>query len=171
MKVVKVFGLGLDEAARKIVEHAPAKCDFYGFELRAKYATTNPRDVAEQYKRMLQLRAWSYWNMLPKEQRARMRCDLCGATDCKMWREYQTFADHTKVLCGPCALTDQDKAGPIDDDGKIESDLGKCDQIGWMVPAVPDLEGLGFWGYTSVPADAVLWWRQLPSNPKHAEAA
>ncbi len=39
-----------------------------------------------------------------------------------------------------------------------------CDQIGWLVPAVPTKEGDTYWGYTSVPQAGVKWWERLPIN-------
>lgn len=32
---------------------------------------------------------------------------------------------------------------------------------GWRVPAVPTLDG-SWWGYSSVPAEGVAWWKALP---------
>lgn len=89
-------------------------------------------------------------------------CGTCGATHRKLWRQYQTFAP--ALLCGACALLDQGKAGPIDGQGYRETEHGRIDQIGWYVPAVPDEEGVGYWGYTSVPDAGVRWWRGLPTE-------
>lgn len=105
----------------------------------------------------------SYGDQIPADMQARMKCGSCGVTGCKMWREYQTFASHTKILCGTCALRDQGKVGPIDADGYRASTYGRTDQIGWLVPAVPTHDGT-FWGYTSVPDDGVAWWRELPTD-------
>jgi hypothetical protein len=52
----------------------------------------------------------------------------------------------------------------IDDDGKIPFEKRwRTDSIGWYVPAVPDEEGVGYWGYGSVPPEGVAWWRGLPT--------
>jgi len=97
---------------------------------------------------------------------AAYKCQSCGAHGVKLWREYQTSPNHTKLLCGACALEDQKKSGPIDDTGlRLCEDGWSTDQIGWLVPAVPDEEGHGFWGYTSVPQAGVEWWRGLPTGP------
>lgn len=95
------------------------------------------------------------------------KCATCGAKNCKLWRQYQTFADHIRLMCGPCALADQKKSGPIDNAGMIYSKSldQHCDQIGWLVPAVPTPDNETFWGYTSVPPEGVAWWRTLPSYP------
>lgn len=89
------------------------------------------------------------------------KCGECGATGCKLWREYQTFAP--RLLCAGCAMTDQKKTGSVDADGFRVYEYGRTDQIGWYVPAVPDEEGIGYWGYTSVPSAGVAWWRALPT--------
>lgn len=92
-------------------------------------------------------------------------CAGCGAKDVKLWREYQTI--DPKLLCVCCAETDQKKPGisaVINSDGRYQSEMGATDQIGWYVPAVPDEEGSGYWGYTSVPQAGVVWWRKLPSK-------
>lgn len=95
------------------------------------------------------------------------KCLQCGATNCKLWREYNTFLDHQRLLCAPCAGADQKKdVSNIDTDGKIPLEhLWKTDQIGWMVPAVPTEECDTYWGYTSVPQAGCEWWRKLPSVP------
>lgn len=94
-------------------------------------------------------------------------CSGCGATGCKLWRDYQTFLEHQHLLCAPCAAKEQKKdISTIDVDGCRESDFGgKTDQIGWMIPAIPDEEGDTFWGYTSVPLEGVNWWRKLTTLP------
>lgn len=95
------------------------------------------------------------------------RCSKCGASSCKLWRQYQTLADNVELLCGPCALKDQGCPGPIDDNGQSRRDDPPRwgDQIKWLVPAVPTEDGDTFWGYTSVPRTGVLWWKLLPSYP------
>lgn len=92
------------------------------------------------------------------------RCEGCGATGCKLWREYQTF--DPRLLCAQCAGTDQGKdVSDIDADGTRAGRYTehRTDQIGWYVPAVPCDDG--YWGYTSVPDDAIARWKALPSLP------
>jgi hypothetical protein len=92
------------------------------------------------------------------------KCADCGATNCKLWREYQIMT--LKLLCAVCACKDQKKTDDVDAEGRRSSDHGgRTDQIGWYVPAVPDEEGVGYWGYTSVPEAGVNWWRKLPTRP------
>ncbi len=92
-------------------------------------------------------------------------CHGCGASKCKLWREYLTFADRTALLCCDCAAKrgGLDMSG-IDDSGYWNGEFGETDQIGRFVPAVPTDDDT-FWGYTSVPVDAAAWWRRLPTRP------
>lgn len=106
------------------------------------------------------------------------KCANCKATNCKLWREYQTFCP--QLLCAKCAIDDQKdgasttitrlaKLGPVvaDEQGMITDEHGfKCDQIGWYVPAVPTEDLMAYWGYTSVPQDGVDWWKRLPLREK-----
>lgn len=85
------------------------------------------------------------------------RCSLCKATNCKLWRQYQTLADHIKLLCLPCAEKDQKQKSTIEEGGS--------DQVGWLVAAVPTQDGDTYWGYTSIPSDGCDWWDNLPFRP------
>ncbi len=81
------------------------------------------------------------------------RCKDCGKHGVKLWRQYQTFAEHIRLLCVDCAEFNQNR--------KI--DLSDHDQCGWLVPAVPTFEkNAPYWGYTSVPPEGVAWWKALP---------
>jgi hypothetical protein len=87
-------------------------------------------------------------------------CSVCGDTGVKLWRQYQTFLNHIQLMCRACAERDQGK----------QLQIG-CDQIGWMIPAVPTEEGYSFWGYTSVPDAGVEWWKALSmGQPNSTEA-
>lgn len=113
--------------------------------------------------------------------RIEYKCSKCGADNCKLWRDYNTFLSHQDLYCVVCACANQSsKKTPIkptdfDADGKRpckhkyadgqEIDMGMTDQINWLVPAVPTEEGDTFWGYTSVPEPLVVWWRNLPTHP------
>ncbi len=92
------------------------------------------------------------------------KCSNCGASNCKLWRPYQTF--NVQLLCAICAAASQkENIADIDNDGMRTGEYGKTDQIGWYIPAVPTEEVGGYWGYTSVPGPAVQWWKELPSLP------
>ncbi len=100
------------------------------------------------------------------------KCGKCGATGCKLWREYQTFLEHQTLLCANCAAKDQKKdISDIDAEGRYTLDpktfgrAQKSDQIGWYVPAVPTEENDSYWGYTSVPQAGCDWWDRLPTLP------
>jgi len=92
-------------------------------------------------------------------------CSGCGLCGVKLWRQYQTVACNIELLCASCALENQGKKGPVDEGGKRTGEMGeRTDQIGWLVPAVPDEENITFWGYTSVPSAGCRWWRDLPTH-------
>lgn len=78
------------------------------------------------------------------------KCSECKAHGVRLWREYQSFTANLK--CVDCSEKEQKK----------KFDASKSDQIGWRIAAVPDEEGVGYWGYTSVPAAGVKWWWALP---------
>jgi DNA-directed RNA polymerase subunit RPC12/RpoP len=86
------------------------------------------------------------------------KCDGCGATGVKLWREYQTIASHSDLLCAECA----EKRYIKTHEGKSPWASGDGYEIGWMVPAVTTVEEDTFWGYTSTPKDRWDWWDSLP---------
>lgn len=90
------------------------------------------------------------------------KCSACAAEGGKLWRPYQVA--YPELLCVECALKDQNKLGPVDAEGyRIDSEGDKTDMIGWFVPAVPTGRG-NFWGYGSIPAKGLQWWRMLPTQ-------
>lgn len=92
------------------------------------------------------------------------RCQRCGTTGHKLWREYNTFLSHQTLLCARCAAADQGKdVGGMNAEGLYPSEYGRTDQIGWYTPAVPTPENDTYWGYTAVPDAGVAWWKRLPS--------
>ena len=105
-----------------------------------------------------------YWN---ESVPADYTCSHCGATSCKLWREYQTEAP--KLLCARCTAKDQDKdISSIDRDGRTKNApplVGRSDSIGWYIPAVPTEWPGNYWGYTMVPRVARDWWHHLKTLP------
>lgn len=101
------------------------------------------------------------------------RCTDCGVERVKLWREWNTCADSTALLCARCACMRNPGQADLDsigDDGARPFFLqghqhGRIDQIGSLCPACPTPDGETFWGYTSVPAATVAWWRALPTRP------
>lgn len=89
-------------------------------------------------------------------------CSECGAHGVKLWREYQTIADAIELRCVDCALRDQGKDWMVGEDGRHKDEFNGSDQIGWLVPAVPTIEGDTYWGYSSVPSAGCVWWFLLP---------
>jgi hypothetical protein len=55
-------GTSIKEAAHELVLHAPARADFNGIAIRARYATTRPRDIVAQYEHATNARqiAWKH---------------------------------------------------------------------------------------------------------------
>jgi hypothetical protein len=96
------------------------------------------------------------------------RCNFCDAHGVKLWREYQTAMVGQELYCAACAVKKAGRGGEVDADGKwldpTDKHGIKSDAISWRVPAVPTAEGDTFWGYTSVPAEGVAWWRRLPTS-------
>lgn len=88
------------------------------------------------------------------------KCDDCSVFGVRLWREYQTIASQTKLLCAHCA--EKDQQNNHDPGWKSSFSSGNGDQIGWLIPAVPTEGSDTYWGYTSVPDDGVEWWKNLP---------
>jgi hypothetical protein len=92
--------------------------------------------------------------------RREYKCEKCGKTDVKLWREYGCF--YPDILCLDCTL---DKVRRSEVEGwRSPFEEGRSDQIGWHVACIPDEEGVGWWGYTSVPEHLVRWWWALPDR-------
>ena len=102
------------------------------------------------------------------------KCGKCGVSGVKLWRDYQTFLEHQRLLCSDCAVKDQEEDYVVGADGKHadyvtdgdgkRTHCGRSDQIAWLVPAVPTEEGDTFWGYTSAPQPGCDWWGRLPTR-------
>lgn len=78
MQEVRLFGLLPDEAAERLVANAPACGDYFGFPMRARYATTRAADVVAQYHVEVQRRAWAYGANVPRDMQDRMVCGNCA---------------------------------------------------------------------------------------------
>ncbi len=88
------------------------------------------------------------------------KCDNCGVCGVKLWRECQTAASQTKLLCAHCAEEDQQKNN--EPGWKSSFFSGGGDQIGWLISAIPKEGDNTYWGYTSAPDNGVDWWKKLP---------
>tara|TARA_Y100000310_G_scaffold125819_1_gene124551 strand:+ start:2445 stop:2789 length:345 start_codon:yes stop_codon:yes gene_type:complete len=93
-------------------------------------------------------------------------CSDCGVTNVKLWLPYHT--PKVELFCAPCGERNQRghtfneiDLSTIDGNGTISCAGARTDALGWLVPAIPDEEGVGYWGYTSVPEAGVLWWQRL----------
>lgn len=92
------------------------------------------------------------------------RCSNCKTSGVKLWRQYNILACYVDLLCVDCACR-QEKIDPnsVEEDGRRKIDYEQMtDQLVYLIPAVPTIEGDTFWGYTSVPEEGVLWWKNLP---------
>lgn len=108
------------------------------------------------------------------------KCSECKTTGVKLWREYNTFLDHQTLRCCTCAGEYGDVLDLVRENITAEGKIpwyyqGKfmqyTDQVGGLIPAVPTQENDTFWGYTSVPEDGCVWWKNLPNftDPKENE--
>ena len=82
-------------------------------------------------------------------------CSVCGISNVRLYRQYQTVVEGIRLMCKKCALIDQKCDRP---DNESEH------SIGWLVAAVPTEDGTTYWGYTSVPDDGVEWWNKLEKS-------
>lgn len=98
------------------------------------------------------------------------KCDNCKGSNLKLWREYNTFADHTKLLCASCLeKKNVDKNGQhLETEypslGPIMTYVISHEKLGLMVPAIavhPFRKSQSFWGYTSVPDEDIKSWQKL----------
>jgi hypothetical protein len=92
------------------------------------------------------------------------KCSKCGAGNCKLWRQYNTFLEHIRLLCAKCVSEAHGKDYVIDSDGYVfDEDIHQRTRVlGSLVPAIPTVENDTFWGYTSVPEERIRWWKELP---------
>jgi hypothetical protein len=85
-------------------------------------------------------------------------CNSCAATCTKLWREYQTFLNHSKLLCSECLEREIGRPLPA-------KSFTSGEAIDWWVAAVPSADMRTMWGFTSVPKDRCDWWYSLPDFP------
>lgn len=91
-------------------------------------------------------------------------CQQCGMTGVKLWREAHAYSGPLVLLCVDCCGKHEGiDPATVDEVGdRVRDDGWLTDQIGWWVPAVPDWDGEGMWGYTSSPPDDYERWRKMP---------
>lgn len=107
----------------------------------------------------------NYKRKIPRTPRA-YKCWGCGVRGVRLFREYQTFLNHSSLACVDCALKQyrDGHKGEEYEPNKYNEDktLNSTHEIGWLVAAVPTEDGRSYWGYTSVPEEGVKWWMSLP---------
>lgn len=97
------------------------------------------------------------------------KCNRCGTTSCKLWRE--TAFSGPRLLCVDCAAKDQKKdISTINELGCRKTEFGETDHIGIYVPAVPTENGYGYWMQVHVPDAGCQWWNNLPLRSASIEA-
>lgn len=70
MKTIELLaGTHIVTAAAHLVAHAPARADFNGITIRARYATTKPSDIVSRFRYLCDLRAVAY-SESPRGKRA-----------------------------------------------------------------------------------------------------
>ncbi len=79
MQTIEIKYDRLPEAAAKLVANAPARGDYWGIPLRARYATTLAADIEAHYRRIIAAQGHVYGCRLPAAQRARLVCGKCSA--------------------------------------------------------------------------------------------
>lgn len=81
------------------------------------------------------------------------RCSRCGRHGVRLWRDYMCIPPD--LFCYKCILAD-----PSDWEKDMSVVTARVE--GALVLAIPDEEGVGYWGYTSCPSGGVDWWYGLP---------
>lgn len=110
---------------------------------------------------------------MSKPKNRTYRCDICGATGVKLWREYNTLSDYTDLLCFTHTMeavrNSRGFSGSTDLLGRPYTP--ERSMLWNRVAAVPDNFAVcmtepidSYWGYTSVPQDGVEWWNALPAE-------
>lgn len=101
------------------------------------------------------------------------RCGKCHVSGVKLWRGVHgcKSKEGHELLCAYCLAPDvlvsaigKAAIDPCDD----AVPMSPSDQVRGWLPAVPVDDT--FWGYTSVPAADVSWWRALPTYPFNTAA-
>ena len=97
------------------------------------------------------------------------KCSICGATNCKLWRNSEGQNRSPILLCVACVLISSDKKILcIDADGTHSKDScssNRTDRIGFCVPAVPIPNSNRYWGWGLAPSNDYSWWKKLPTLP------
>ena len=93
-------------------------------------------------------------------------CAKCGANNVKLWRGYCSLP--IDLVCVNCACEEEGiDPSSVDKNGsrrRKESPFETTYQIGIGVPAIPDEDGIGYWGLTSIPSKGIEWWIRLSTH-------
>lgn len=96
---------------------------------------------------------------MPFETTVDYVCGKCRLRGVKLWRGiHGCTIDGHELLCAKCLAPNT----KVDDEGKCHHKYGIfTDQVENGLPAVPVQDT--FYGYSSVPAEGVRWWKNLPT--------
>lgn len=87
------------------------------------------------------------------------KCDMCGKTGEKLWREYNVPAGQTQILCQHCV--EQLQTQRYIEGWKSDFSRGLGNTIGNFLPAIPGPEG--YLRYNrGLDERAQAWWDNLP---------
>ena len=93
-------------------------------------------------------------------------CSHCDVSGVKLWRG---IGSADEKWCAACGMKQAGLKNTIGDDGRYEGEFGPSDQIYSsdkgqnLLPYIPTPDG-ETWGYTSVPTEGCIWWRNLPTG-------
>lgn len=104
------------------------------------------------------------------------KCCDCNATNCKLWRAYQSLSA-VKLRCAECAAKIENKSiDGIDSDGCRPSDMpdmpgDRTNTIGFHIPAITTADNVRYYSFAEgVAEDRMNWWKALPTLPERAAA-
>jgi hypothetical protein len=109
------------------------------------------------FKRRVSIVNYKAIGMVPEDY----KCDHCEAHGVKLWRQFQTTADQTNLLCAECAEVEGREANHKHWQSPFKKGIGK--QIGLYIPAIP-IEGDNTYWEIPIPEDGWAWWNSLPVN-------
>ncbi len=90
-------------------------------------------------------------------------CGVCGATHCKLWKEFAFFSNDFTLLCAVCAAKELQMN--VEEFVALQIAEKHNTKIPLRVPAIPTPENIAFLSTSHVTPEGRLWWLSLPSFP------
>lgn len=81
------------------------------------------------------------------------RCQRCGRTHVRLWREEGITVGIEYVYCANCLHSKFEN---------IEKEINEGQRIGSFIPAIPTEENNFFIGFKHFSKDGLDWWKKLP---------